>query len=424
MNNIKIMSRIKPIDENNNKYVKIEGNKILIRKKQSGCFKERLVKYEYNFDRVFQDTVTNLEVFYEISTDMLYNFIKKRKNIVFYVYGETGSGKTHTILGSQNEEGFFKMILQDMIAMDLPIHVSVIQIYNNKFFDVLNNNKVTFQKENGGQEFVLSTLKKQSIENEENINSIKECILSNRKVGRSGQNDTSSRTHLCIIIYSNGLTMKIIDLAGCEKASQSICTNKKMCLENGGINQSLFNLKECIRSLVMNKKHIPYRRCELTKFLRDSFSDSCKTFILSTINPHYKNQSTNIDVFNYITDIRKINIVPNRIFPTIQNSHIESPRFQYFKSNQSILSELQNMEENILNRIFETKTTKHLFADYINVIEKKQDIMNNYNKTNNIISVPPIYPKPKQKYINKKRKLKEKIQNTYSTVTTFAKLRG
>ena len=82
------------------------------------------------------------------------------------------------------------------------------------------------------------------------------------------------------------------------------------------------------------------------------------------------------------------------------------------------------MEENILNRIFETKTTKHLFTDYIHVIEKKQDIMNNYSKINNITSVPPIYPKPKQKYINKKRKLKEKIQKTYSTVTTFAKLRG
>ena len=50
--------------------------------------------------------------------------------------------------------------------------------------------------------------------------------------------------------------------------------------------------------------------------------------------------------------------------------------------------------------------------------------MNKYNKTDNIISVPPIYPKPKQKYINKKRKLKEKIQKIYSTVTTFAKLRG
>ena len=424
MNNIKIMSRIKPIDENEDKCVKIEGNKILIRQIQQGCFRKRLVKYEYNFDRVFQDKVTNLEVFYELSIDMLYNLIKKRKNIVFYVYGETGSGKTHTILGSINEEGLFKMILLDMIAMKLTMKVSVVQIHNNKFFDVLNNNKNIFQKENNAQEFILSSLKKVSIENEQNINFIKECILSNRKVGKSGQNNTSSRTHLCIIIHTNGLTMKIVDLAGCEKASQSICTNKKMCLENGGINQSLFNLKECIRSLAMNKKYIPYRRCELTKFLRDSFTDSCKTFILSTINPHYKNQSSNIDVFNYITDIRKISIPSNDMFPLIQNSNIESPRFKYFKSNQNILSELQNMEENILDRIFETKTTKHLFTDYINVIEKKQRIIDKYNNTNNIIPAPPNYPKPIKQNVNKKRRLKERIRKTYSTVTTFAKLRG
>ena len=409
MNNIKLMTRIKPILNNNkNSCVKFEGNKIIIKKKQSGCYKERLVKYEYDFDRVFDDNKKNIDIFNEISIDMLYNLIKKKKNIVFYVYGETGSGKTHTILGNRNEEGYLKLFLQDLINMDLSVKISIIQIYNNKFFDVLNDNQIINQRENGGQEFKLSPLKEQIIQNDQQIENIKQCIINNRKVGISAQNDTSSRTHLCIIIYTNGKTIKILDLAGCEKASQSICSNKKMFLENGNINQSLFNLKECIRSLVLKKKHIPYRRCELTKFLKTSFHDSCKTFILSTINQNYKNLLTNIDVMNYITDIKRINIPSKLVLPSIKNKFIESPTFKHFQTHKSLFGELQVMEENILNRIFETKTTKFLLKDYINVIEKKQEIIQEHSTKKNAFPEPPLLQNINPAPRNKKRGIKER----------------
>ena len=409
MNNIKLMTRIKPILNNNkNRCVKFEGNKIIIKKKQSGCYKERLVKYEYDFDRVFDDNKKNIDIFNEISIDMLYNLIKKKKNIVFYVYGETGSGKTHTIFGNCNEEGYLKLFLQDLISMDLSVKISIIQIYNNKFFDILNGNQIINQRENGGQEFKLSPLKEQIIENDQQIENIKQCIINHRRVGISAQNDTSSRTHLCIIIHANGKTIKILDLAGCEKASQSICINKKMFLENGNINQSLFNLKECIRSLVLKKKHIPYRRCELTKFLKTSFHDSCKTFILSTINQNYKNLLTNIDVMNYITDIKRINIPSKLVLPSIKNKFIESPTFKHFQTHKSLFGELQVMEENILNQIFETKTTKFLLKDYINVIEKKQDIIQEYSTKKNVFPEPPLLQNINPAPRNKKRGIKER----------------
>ena len=410
MNNIKLMTRIKPINNKNiTSCVKFEDNKIIIKKRHPGCYKERLVKYEYELDRVFDDEKNNMDLFNEISIDMLYNLIKKRKNIVFYVYGETGSGKTHTIIGNNKEYGFLTLILKDLLFnMKLDVKVSVIQIYNNKFFDVLNNNYIVNQRENGGQEFKLSSLKQQILETNDHIREIKYHIEKNRKVGVSGQNDLSSRTHLCIIIYTNDRTIKILDLAGCEKASQSICNNKKMFLENGNINQSLFNLKECIRSLVLKKKHIPYRRCELTKFLKSSFDDSSKTFILSTINQDHKNLLTNIDVMNYITDIKKINIPSKITLPTIQNKFIESPRFRYLESRRSFLNELGIMESNILNKIFEAKTTKFLLKDYINVIEKKQEILNDYDIKDYTIPLPPLLNKKNLAPGTRKRILKEK----------------
>ena len=68
-----------------------------------------------------------------------------------------------------------------------------------------------------------------------------------------------------------------MDLAGCEKAKTSICENRRDFKENGGINQSLFALKECIRALLQKKSHIPYRRCELTKVLKQAFYKNNKT---------------------------------------------------------------------------------------------------------------------------------------------------
>ena len=181
-----------------------------------------------------------------------------------------------------------------------------------------------------------------------------------------------------------------------------------MFLENGNINQSLFNLKECIRSLVLKKKHIPYRRCELTKFLKTSFDDSCKTFILSTINQHHKNLLTNIDVMNYITDIKKINIPSKISLPTIQNKFIGSPRFKYLESRRKYLKELGVMESNILNKIYESKTTKYLLKDYINVLEKKQEILKDYSIKNYKIPLPPLLHNNNPLTVKRKRIFKER----------------
>ena len=141
--------------------------------------------------------------------------------------------------------------------------------------------------------------------------------------------------------------------------------------------------------------------------MKSSFDDSSKTFILSTINQDHKNLLTNIDVMNYITDIKNKYIIKITLF-TIQNKSIESPRFRYLESRRSFLNELGIMESNILNKIFETKTTKFLLKDYINVIEKKQEILNDYDIKDYTIPLPPLLNKKNPAPVSRKRILKER----------------
>lgn len=407
MSQIKIFSRIKPILNNNIvSCVDNDDEKIIVKKMQKSCYKDRLIKNEYRFDRIFTHTDSNIKVYETLYIGMIYNLIKKKKDVVFYVYGETGSGKTHTILGNSQEEGFFGMILLDMIeAFKLSIQVSVVQIHNNNFYDVLNNNASVLQQE-WCNKFTLPNVKIHDISSKNDINEIKNKILKNRTIGKSSENSESSRSHLCITIMNGNQTLKILDLAGCEKGKKSICTTRKMCQENGGINKSLFFLKECIRSLVLKHKHIPYRRSELTKFLRSSFQPNCNTYILSTISQSADNIHTTNDVLKYVCDMK--NIKPRDIdLPKINNNYlIESPRYKYMTMKKDMFLGLQKEETNILEKMFVEKTTKNLFNEYVDVVDKKKQLLLNYSI--DIPNPPPrkkIKSSPRLKKLNLKYKL-------------------
>ena len=144
-----------------------------------------------------------------------------------------------------------------------------------------------------------------------------------------------------------------------------------MCQENGGINKSLFFLKECIRSLVFKHKHIPYRRSELTKFLRSSFEENCNTYILSTISQNVNNIHTTNDVLKYVTDMKKIKSRDINLPNVNNNNLIESPRYKYMTMKKDMFLGLQQKESDILEKMFSEKTTKTLFNEFVNIVDKK-----------------------------------------------------
>ncbi|XP_076901355.1 kinesin-like protein KIN-7F [Bidens hawaiensis] len=125
------------------------------------------------------------------------------------------------------------------------------------------------------------------------------CVAQ-RKIGETSMNEMSSRSHQIIrltIESSPGefsrtnsaniltATVNFIDLAGSERASQTLSAGKRL-KEGGHINRSLLTLGTVIRKLSKEPNgHIPYRDSKLTRILQNSLGGNAKTAIVCTLSP-------------------------------------------------------------------------------------------------------------------------------------------
>ena len=133
-----------------------------------------------------------------------------------------------------------------------------------------------------------------------------------RTVGITGANADSSRSHgiiqICIKNSSNKIHGKIsfIDLAGSERAADTIDTNKQTRIDGAEINKSLLALKECIRALDQDKKHTPFRGSKLTLVLRDSFIGNCKTLMIANISPALSCSEHTLNTLRYADRVKEL----------------------------------------------------------------------------------------------------------------------
>ena len=398
------MARIKPhfkksegascVDVGNGEH----ENSVEVKQNKSAYCGKYNVKHKYEFDKVFHDTDTNSDLYTCLSIEILKALIRDNKDVTFYMYGQTGSGKTHTILGNDKEYGFLYLFLKDVIHIKYDATVSVVEIYNNKCYDILNDKKIVQQREDYSRKFVIGSITTKKIQTDTDMSDLRKIIVDCRKTGESSENDRSSRSHLQICIHMNNQIFRLLDLAGCEKAKDSICSTKDEYKENGGINQSLFALKECIRSLVENKPHIPFRRCELTKMLRHTFQPKCKTFIMSTISQDGYNANTTTDVLNYVCEMKNIKRVISRKLESVKNRPLSrptaedffnasgSPRFKSIFSRKNQLNKLNELENNLFDEMVKNKSTQDHYDNYMNVLNDKKRIFDSYILGNNKIS--------------------------------------
>ena len=97
--------------------------------------KNQANKGQYAMDRVFDETVTQEELFKEIGEPILKNFIGGY-NCTIFCYGQTGAGKTHTMMGP----------LDQLFEEDSPSHGLIPRIIHyifnekEKVYDLITNN--------------------------------------------------------------------------------------------------------------------------------------------------------------------------------------------------------------------------------------------------------------------------------------------
>lgn len=181
------------------------------------------------------------------------------------------------------------------------------EIYQGQLYDLLNNRKKLFAREDGKQNVVIVGLKEFVIKNVDDLMQVFEYGSQARSTGSTGANSDSSRSHavLQILLRPTKNRKKIIgklsfiDLAGSERGADRGDTDMKTRMEGAEINKSLLALKECIRALDQDKRHTPFRQSKLTQVLKDSFVGNSRTCMIATISPNQSNSEHTLNTLRY-----------------------------------------------------------------------------------------------------------------------------
>ena len=313
----------KELSKNDQDVVDIRNNRQVVVKELK--VKVDLTKYieehAFNFDLAFDETMTNEQIYLQTVRPMIEAAFHKIK-VTCFAYGQTGSGKTFTMMGNRHQiPGLYLLAAFDIFTLlqnykGYSIWVSFYEIYCGKLFDLLNERKILTAREDGKQNICITGLTEKNAEDINILMQIIEYGLNSRTVGVTGANADSSRSHGIIQIKIKDSNMKdygkisFIDLAGSERAADTIDVNKQTKFDGAEINKSLLALKECIRALDQDKKHTPFRGSKLTLVLRDSFIGNCRTLMIANISPALGCSEHTLNTLRYASRVKELRAKP------------------------------------------------------------------------------------------------------------------
>eukprot|EP01060_Flectonema_neradi_P031540 TRINITY_DN4811_c0_g1_i1.p1 TRINITY_DN4811_c0_g1~~TRINITY_DN4811_c0_g1_i1.p1 ORF type:complete len:731 (+),score=158.85 TRINITY_DN4811_c0_g1_i1:100-2193(+) len=253
-------------------------------------------KPRFGFDGVFNEDCGQEQV-YQTAAKPLLDEALLGHQCTLLCYGQSGSGKTHTL---SSEDGITKKSLEYLFSSINPdtdtITLQCIQIYNEEIQDLTcpGLQQVFLRREQDGSTVLQGACFEECKDLNSSLAFVEGC-KKNRSTALTRLNATSSRSHSCTIIRlrtelpdKSGVvsgTVTLVDLAGSERVSKTHSSGDRL-QEAKFINQSLTHLGNVISCLISAKHaHIPYRDSTLTKLLQDSLGGSGKTSIIITLSP-------------------------------------------------------------------------------------------------------------------------------------------
>ncbi|XP_011172425.1 kinesin-like protein KIF18A [Solenopsis invicta] len=339
---IKVIVRIRPpnereLQDNSKTVIEVVDDKMLIfdPKEQATPFffhnvaqkgrdmlKKQNKQLQFIFDRVFDSTSTNTDVF-EGSTKSLINSLLDGYNCSVFAYGATGAGKTHTMLGNKEDLGITYRTVAELFSeienqskhREFNLGVSYLEIYNENVQDLLHKSGQLHLREDGRCGVVVAGLEPIAIQNAEELLSLLAEGNKNRTQHPTDANKESSRSHAVFQVYIKIINkldsqvqrvkLSMIDLAGSERASATGCKGVRF-KEGANINKSLLALGNCINNLADGIKHIPYRDSKLTRLLKDSLGGNCHTVMIANIAPCSITYEDTYNTLRYANRAKKI----------------------------------------------------------------------------------------------------------------------
>uniref|UniRef100_A0A671YM63 Kinesin-like protein n=1 Tax=Sparus aurata TaxID=8175 RepID=A0A671YM63_SPAAU len=296
---IKVVCRFRPL----NRSEVARGDKYIPKFQGDDCVS--ISGKPYYFDRVFQSNTTQ-EQFYNAVAQKIVRDVLEGYNGTIFAYGQTSSGKTHTMEGNLHDPelmGVIPRIVQDIFNyiysmdqnLEFHIKVSYFEVYLDKIKDLLDVTKtnLSVHEDKNRVPYVKGCTERFVCSPNEVMEAIEDG-KNNRSVAVTNMNEHSSRSHSIFLINikqentqtGHKLTGKLylVDLAGSEKvgktgAEGTVLDEAKM------INKSLSSLGIVISALAEGSSYVPYRDSKMTRILQDSLGGNCRTTMVICCSP-------------------------------------------------------------------------------------------------------------------------------------------
>jgi kinesin family protein 5 len=243
-------------------------------------------------------------------------------NGTVFAYGQTGAGKSYTMMGSDmdDDEGkgvtpriveqIFESILASPGTIEYTVRVSYMEIYMEKIRDLLapqNDNLPVHEEKNRG--VYVKGLLEIYVSSVQEVYEVMRRGGNSRAVAATNMNQESSRSHSIFVITITQKNVEtgsaksgqlfLVDLAGSEKVGKTGASGQTL-EEAKKINKSLSALGMVINALTDGKSsHVPYRDSKLTRILQESLGGNSRTTLIINCSPSSYNDAETLSTLRF-----------------------------------------------------------------------------------------------------------------------------
>ncbi|KAI9761846.1 MAG: Kinesin heavy chain [Chaenotheca gracillima] len=318
-NTIKVVARFRP---QNKTEVASGGEAVVNFESEDTCnVNSKEASGAFTFDRVFDMESRQSDVF-DFSIRSTVDDILNGYNGTVFAYGQTGAGKSYTMMGSdidnEDSRGIIPRIVEQIFAniltspgnIEYTVRVSYMEIYMERIRDLLapQNDNLPVHEEKSRGVYVKGLL-------EIYVSSVQEVYEVMRRggaaraVAATNMNQESSRSHSIFVVTITQKNVEtgsaksgqlfLVDLAGSEKVGKTGASGQTL-EEAKKINKSLSALGMVINSLTDGRStHIPYRDSKLTRILQESLGGNSRTTLIINCSPSSYNDAETVSTLRF-----------------------------------------------------------------------------------------------------------------------------
>jgi len=384
---VKVCARFRP--RNKIEALKNENPEELITLNDDGasidiCMEKGKKPRTFTFDVIFP-TNTNQKQVFDIMGKSVVDNVMNGFNSTLFAYGQTGAGKTFTLVGKLDTPELFGVIPRagqylfeclesNKELQSFVVKMNVCEIYLEKLKDLLRPSAKELRirvKKNGAT--YIEVIHEEYVKNIAEVFNLMNMGFSNRSTASTNMNAESSRSH-CVFCFMVKQTLTdgqirnsrlyVCDLAGSERVAKTGAKGS-VFEEAKAINASLSALGNVINALSEGAKHMPYRDSKLTFLLKDSLAGNTKTVLFVAATLDSWNIEETVSTMRFAERAKKIKnkVVVNRNFSPAQMKKIVAQQ-------KDVIIEACELFQSMIKAKFQAKKCQVPTAEFLGKLKK------------------------------------------------------